>query len=82
MGPEDSRRCDWTAPPRWAMPWTSACLNDSPSAKAALSMTNAIERIPCPPTPARMMSCFNAQLLFFRLSSRHSLTATMTERPL
>ena len=82
----ETRRCEMTAPPRWLMPCTSACLKRNPCQMAAMSMTNEIETIPCPPTPARMMLVSMVSLRrnqdrhFFAVTT-HSRVGMMTERP-
>ena len=76
---------DWTSPPLWLIPCTSACLRLSPAAVAASPMMVAIVRIPCPPTPASMMSFFIVYFLFLSLRwivCMHSRRGMMTETPL
>ena len=85
MADEEMRRFDCTSPPRWLMPWTSACFSCNPSARAARPMTVAMERMPCPPTPESMMSRF-ISLYFFAVLClfavwMHSRRGMMTETP-
>src|SRR5690554_6346814 len=54
----DSLMCDCTSPPRWLIPWTSACLRCRPASTAAYPMVAAMDKMPCPPTPAKMISIF------------------------
>ncbi len=47
-----------TAPPRWLMPCVSACLRYRFSRRTASPKAAAMDKIPCPPTPANIISVF------------------------
>src|SRR5659263_592665 len=77
----DNLRCDCTSPPLWLIPCTSDCFRERFFSTAARRIVAAMERMPCPPTPASIMSHFIVYLCFILpgnfsfLVSRRSLYA-------